>query len=600
MRPPSVLLSLACLSVVAAPGGQTPPPQQPPTFQSGTTLVPVDVRVVDAQGRPITDLQRSDFTVLEDGVPQQIVQFALQVFSAPGDAVAGRVELQRQEGGGLQPQDKRIFLIVLGQGRQVGPVQGVRAAMQFVKQRLLPQDEVAVLAYNRATAFTTDHAKVFETLERYWKKHEWIESRLQHHFSGLAAVYGSREIPPFIQQEIDQIFRGPGALPSRHVAATATADRSQLAADTRRNRDLLQRAELARSRQEAGIGSPFDQSAIDEAASLGGLGFDEYVAASFSTMTDVGNLYAGIRYLRWLDGEKHLVFLTPGGLLLPRLEDSSSIAAYANDARVVVDIVHTYGHGDAPLPTTTQLDATGRVRLPPMPGGGGLGPQMGRTIDSLNLARLTGGQMMAYRSGSQFFKALDETTRSQYLLGYTPTNARWDGKYRRIEVKVNRRGARALYRHGYVARRDAILPVDRAQYLIYTRIAGAANVPRDIEDVKVSLSGVRVEGSAASGTLIATIHLPAGAIQLRREGDTWVGKAEVVSFTVDARQRMNGEAWQTLDFILTQANYGRFMQEGASYELRIALQGAPRAVKSVVFDYNADLVGSTSVDLRKR
>jgi hypothetical protein len=36
----------------------TPAQQAPPTIRSRTTLVPVDVRVVDAKGNPITDLKR--------------------------------------------------------------------------------------------------------------------------------------------------------------------------------------------------------------------------------------------------------------------------------------------------------------------------------------------------------------------------------------------------------------------------------------------------------------------------------------------------------------------------------------------------------------
>ena len=52
------------------PSAQQPPP---PTFRTGVTLVPVDVRVLDREGKPVTDLKQSDFTVLEDGAPHDIV-----------------------------------------------------------------------------------------------------------------------------------------------------------------------------------------------------------------------------------------------------------------------------------------------------------------------------------------------------------------------------------------------------------------------------------------------------------------------------------------------------------------------------------------------
>jgi hypothetical protein len=37
------------------------------------------------------------------------------------------------------------------------------------------------------------------------------------------------------------------------------------------------------------------------------------------------------------------------------------------------------------------------------------------------------------------------------LIGYSSTNDRADGKFRKHEIKVNRRGVRALHRAGYPA-----------------------------------------------------------------------------------------------------------------------------------------------------
>ncbi|MEX2662867.1 MAG: hypothetical protein WD227_13130 [Vicinamibacterales bacterium] len=47
-------------------------------FRGRVALVPVDVRVLDRQGRPVADLRQADFTILEDGVPQTIGHFAVQ------------------------------------------------------------------------------------------------------------------------------------------------------------------------------------------------------------------------------------------------------------------------------------------------------------------------------------------------------------------------------------------------------------------------------------------------------------------------------------------------------------------------------------------
>ena len=71
--------------------------------------------------------------------------------------------------------------------------------------------------------------------------------------------------------------------------------------------------------------------------------FDEYARQSAQTSQDLGNIYAGINYLKHLDGEKHLVFVSEGGLFLPRLDNDHSIAALASDARVVIDTLMTGG-----------------------------------------------------------------------------------------------------------------------------------------------------------------------------------------------------------------------------------------------------------------
>ena len=64
---------------------------------------------------------------------------------------------------------------------------------------------MAVLAYNRATDFTSDHEAVAHVLERFRERHERLEADLTHQVSGLAAVYGGREIPEKMQSEIDEL-----------------------------------------------------------------------------------------------------------------------------------------------------------------------------------------------------------------------------------------------------------------------------------------------------------------------------------------------------------------------------------------------------------
>src|SRR5438552_9231859 len=192
-----VIVGAALMSAVLF--AQTPPPTSPPqtpaqqpqvTYRTRTTLVPIDVRVIDKDGKPVTDLTQEDFTVYENNALQKISHFSAQALVpqqvSATDLKAG---LSREADDELKPQTRRIFLIVLGRGRLQPPSKGVDAMLGMLRTRLLPQDQVAVMAYNRATDFTADHDRIIPIVERFKKLHEGIESKLANYFSGLRAVY---------------------------------------------------------------------------------------------------------------------------------------------------------------------------------------------------------------------------------------------------------------------------------------------------------------------------------------------------------------------------------------------------------------------------
>src|SRR5262245_11331049 len=217
--------------------------QTQPVFRAATSLVPVDVRVTDRTGRPITDLTQADFIVFENNVRQQIRHFSTLMLS-PDLTVDRRPLVRAAVSEPLGAQNARIFLIVLGRGRLQPPAKGVDGMIHFVRERLLPQDRVAVLAWNRATDFTTDHEAIATMLERFRRSHERVEADLAMAFSGLAAIYGSNEIPKHLQTSIDEVFGGPERAPLRTVTDAPIANAGRLADDQRRITDKLQRDEI--------------------------------------------------------------------------------------------------------------------------------------------------------------------------------------------------------------------------------------------------------------------------------------------------------------------------------------------------------------------
>jgi VWFA-related protein len=180
------LAAFACAAVVVS--AQT---QSPQVFRSGTTVIPLDVRVLDRNGKAVTDLTAADFTVFENGKPQTVEYFSANRLTPAEPDANVSIRLNTTVSNALVPQNRRLFLILLGRGRLQEPSKGVDATLRFVRQRLLPQDQVAVMAWNRATDFTTDHLKAAEVIERFKRDHEAIEALMLQYFSGLGGYYGN-------------------------------------------------------------------------------------------------------------------------------------------------------------------------------------------------------------------------------------------------------------------------------------------------------------------------------------------------------------------------------------------------------------------------
>jgi hypothetical protein len=139
--------------------------------------------------------------------------------------------------------------------------------------------------------------------------------------------------------------------------------------------------------------------------------------------------------LRHFDGEKHLVFVSESGLVLPRTEDDRDLGALAADARVAIDYVHTGGTPMAGTSGRIYVSAERRAAPPvrvPAAMFSSAGWQM---ATARTLADLTGGRFYAgqFRDAAADMDDVDQATRFGYILGYPP-NPNADAKYRQIRV----------------------------------------------------------------------------------------------------------------------------------------------------------------------
>ena len=576
--------------VQTPPAGQTPTEPQTPIFRAGTVLVPLDVRVIDRRtGKPVTDLRQDEFIVVEGNARQQIRHFSTQSLMPDESTSAAPLVRASAAPTTLSPQKRRTFLIVLGRGRLQPVTKAVDGMLHLVKENLLPQDYVALMAFNRATEFTTDHARIAAVLERYLKDHEKVESLMAQRFSGLTAQYGGSYIPKQIQSQIDAIFKGPENAAMRTVPDAQAANSARMANDQRQISDALMTNDINATREPGTfLTDPLNAATGTE------ISFDEYVTSNAQTSQDLTKIYAGINYMRYLDGEKHLVFITEKGLRLPRAEDDAGVAAAAADARVAIDIMHTGG-----------------VAAPVARGGGGRGGARGgfapmgamandwATQTSMSVATLSGGKFTGNMKGKDFANFLDQTTRFSYLLGYYPSSSNWNGQYRKVNVNITRqpRGAYEVqFRHGYFANLE-LRPLDKPKALAYTRVSSAANTAEPITDIGLTVNVTN--GTAADGTPVVDIVVKIRPEQLGfadKDGRK-KGSLDVAIFCADDKERLLGESWNTVDLEMTPETFVKFQTTGLAYTGKVAVTQPPRFVKVVVYDSGADVLGSNLTKL---
>jgi VWFA-related protein len=549
--------------------------------------------VVDEKtGKPVRDLTIDDFTLHEDGNPQPIRLFERREL-VPEEVKPGVVETipLRRTPFGVSPVHNRVFLLVLGRGRLQEPSRAIDALIRFVRERLLPQDQIAVFAYDRATKFTTDHESIAALLERFRIKHYEIDMDVKLQVeSGLSALYGSRTLPKKVQDKIDNLFLGAGTLDSTRVKSVQPPGAQRADADVQKQAEALQRVEInkagvdmqnalngtlgsnAASATAGGLGSwtSLDQVTNDQFA---GISFDDYMQYTAQALMDLSNCFAGVEYLRHLEGEKHLVFVTEKGMYLPRMEDDMSLAQAASVAQVAIDTFQT----------------------------GGLTPQLGGAVQNTwnetfafkalrTISEVSGGVSSITEKGDVAVDRIDESSRAGYVLGFYPPTARIDGKYHQLEVKVNRPGVRVLYRHGYLAERE-IAPFDRRGFITNDRLMAALSFSREINDIRVKLKAdVKRQPDGSSQVMIDASIDPSKLALPVVDGER-TGAIDILVVCLNDKGQGLAQSYQHVTLKLNQEVWTQMAKSGIPYKAHLEVSPGVRQVRFIVYDYGSDLVG---------
>jgi VWFA-related protein len=183
-----VILLFAALAIQAQQIGQNAPPGSSgtATFTTSTQLVVESVVVTDKQGSPVEGLSAKDFSVTENGVPQEIRFFEHQNLPlTPGAQPKtsepehihiydklGLMKISRDEPGGTRYKDQRLLALyfdmtAMPPGDQA---RALAAAEKFIRTQMTPADLMAILRYAGGAVevlqdFTGDHDRLLSILQ---------------------------------------------------------------------------------------------------------------------------------------------------------------------------------------------------------------------------------------------------------------------------------------------------------------------------------------------------------------------------------------------------------------------------------------------------
>jgi VWFA-related protein len=155
--------------------------QPSPTFKTNTNLVIVNVAVKDKSGKAVEDLKKDQFTLLEDGKPQQISVFELQrlngetlpVLEAPAPTLKTRGPAETKPAPpppapvtADQLKDRRLIAMFFDLS-SMQPAEQIRArdaAVKFIDTQMTASDMVSIMTLTNELRVVQDFTNDRETL----------------------------------------------------------------------------------------------------------------------------------------------------------------------------------------------------------------------------------------------------------------------------------------------------------------------------------------------------------------------------------------------------------------------------------------------------
>lgn len=465
------------ISFVMVVGAQDPPakppaqePQRPPTFRTETNFVRVDV-FPTARGVPIRDLTAQDFQVFEDGNPQKIETFEfVQVRgSIPQEERVEPNTVQQARDALLNPR-ARVFVLFLDVHHvRIHGSWNIREPLIRLIDRVLgPEDLVGIM-----TPYMSPADIVFA------RKTQVIAGGLRDRWP-----WGERFTIAEDEKEAEYAACYPWPETKEVLENMKARRRERMTLDAMR--ELVTWLRYEREERKAILTVSEGWFLFKPNADLTRLRIIDPATGTYEPAPGPDPVGVGP------DGRLRMGAVGSSHDFSKQACDRDRLALSVMDNdRYFRDIIDDANRGNASFYT---VDPRGLAAFdapigpaPPPPIDVDLANLRHRLETLQVLAENTDG--LAVINSNDLDKGLRriaDDLSSYYLLGYYTTNAKLDGRYRRIEVKVSRPGVDVRARRGYrAATREEVAAA---------RTAASAPVPESVktaQHVLAALGGIR-------------------------------------------------------------------------------------------------------------
>jgi VWFA-related protein len=520
---------------------EQPAPQAP--IKSGLTLkvqsdlVLTDVVVRDQKtGLPVLGLKQSDFTVLENGKPQQIISFDSQ-------GVDRALRLP-----GTQT--------VSGRASQAAATQLGATAEQ---QRAALQNHRLIVLFFDLTSMQPDDTDRVEQAAR-----DYINKTMQT--ADLVSVVS--------------------------LGNTLSLDQ-----DFTDNKQLLLRAVNSYSGGTGAAFTPGATSTTNQVEDTTAYTADESEYNDLNTDRELYAIAAIAKALGPINQKKSLLYFS-GGLQRDGIENEASLRSTVNAAvRANLSIYSVDARGlqaISPLGDAT----TGSLRGNAAYTGGALQNNLDsnfNTQETLStLSDDTGGK--AFFDNNDFtpaFAEVQDDTASYYVLGFRSTNPAQDGKYRRLEIRVNRQDVKISYRHGYYAPADyKHSNADQREQALQDELS--SDLPAT--DLPVYLEPFFFRDGTGRYNMPVVLLIPGAQIPFAKGSDREKATLDVIGNIKDAKGHIMQQIRDTVKLSVDpSANVKR---KNIEYTTGFTLPAGIYHLKFVVRENETGKIGSFETDVR--